>query len=245
MPPASLRLTIAARIPVISVGVSHSNAPPRQPSPPAQANAPQRSLRVRRVIVAGVIVLELAVGLALIAAFGGFKAAPLPQPPLVKAGETIDTKRIDVKPLRVWRYDVNPTQDPEWADKGRYLAVELEATVTAKDSLKFNSELQQGMLLRFPDGFTIKGIDPKSVPLREGVVLEKTRQYAQLHPEIPGRVFVVYQMPKGKPWPSHVEVSFLTWEYTEGFLDPTFSWKPSIDDTVAARVDMTVLEATE
>jgi hypothetical protein len=199
--------------------VSHTSAPP---SPPRE-NAP-RSLRARRLIVAGVIVLEIALGLALVAAFG-------------------DTKRFDIKPLRVWRYDIDPTQNPEWADKGRFLAVELDATVKAKDSERFNAELQQGMRLQFPDGQVIKGIDPKSVPYRKGVVYAKDRQYAQLHPDMTRRVFVVYALPKQQKWPSHVDVSFITWEYTAGFLDPRFSWRPTIGDKVAARVDLTVLEA--
>ncbi|GAB3403761.1 hypothetical protein GCM10027569_11120 [Flindersiella endophytica] len=198
---------------------------------------------MRRLIVAGVIVLELALGLALVAAFGGFRPAPVQQPPLARAGDTIDTKRFDIKPLRVWRYDVDPTQNPKWADKGRFLAVELEATVTAKESERFNSELQQSMRLKYPDGFVVKGIDSKSVQYRSGVVYEKDRQFAQLHPGMPRRVLVVYALPKQQKWPSHVEVSFLTWEYSAGFLDPSFDWRPSIDDTVAARVDMTVLEA--
>jgi hypothetical protein len=218
--------------------VSHTSAPP---SPPRE-NAP-RSLRARRLIVAGVIVLEIALGLALVAAFGGFAPAPKPQAPLARAGDTIDTKRFDIKPLRVWRYDIDPTQNPEWADKGRFLAVELDATVKAKDSERFNGELQQGMRLQFPDGQVIKGIDPKSVPYRKGVVYAKDRQYAQLHPDMTRRLFVVYALPKRQKWPSHVEVSFITWEYTAGFLDPTFSWRPTIGDKVAARVDLTVLEA--
>lgn len=225
-------------IPVISVGVSQTSA---HPSPPRESG--RRSLRARRLIVAGVIALELVLGLALIAAFGGFKPAEKPQPRLVRAGETIDTKRFDIKPLRVWRYDVDPTQNPKWADKGRFLAVELEATVKAKESERFNTELQQGMHLRYPDGHLVKGIDSKTVPQRKGVVYEKDRQYAQLHPDMPRRVFVVYALPKQQKWPSHVEVSFLTWEYTAGFLDPSFDWRPSINDTVAARVDLTVLEA--
>lgn len=189
------------------------------------------------------IVLELVLGLALVAAFGGFEPAPKQEPRLARAGDTIDTKRFDIKPLRVWRYEVDPTQNPKWADKGRFLAVELEATVKVKDSERYNSELQQGMRLKYPDGPVVKGIDPKSVKYRNGVVYEKDRQFAQLHPDMPRRVLVVYTLPKQEKWPTHVEVSFLTWEYSAGFLDPSFSWRPSIDDTVAARVDMTVLEA--
>lgn len=190
------------------------------------------------MVVGAVVVLVVAltgVGLS-----GGLAAAPERKPPRKAVGTPIDTDRYDLTVHRAWHASKDPTTDPTYADRGRFVVLEVGVKATAKETVDASSELQRALRLRWPDGHLLAGDNAKTSDQRIGSVLAGDGTPAQVHPGLPRRVRAAYRLPAGTSAPKRLEVEVLRWKRAPGFVDQSESWRVVGGKGAVGRVNVDV-----
>jgi hypothetical protein len=208
---------------------------------PPPAGRPPAGPRLRRVRfgVALVILLELVALVVAIGLTGGFRTAPAKPLPRAEVGQAVSNGRFELRVLRAWAETKDPMQKPEYAEAGRFLVLELDLSLTVKESLRFSSDIQSCLRLRFANGYVIDGDQSKSREQRAGVMLpDRTR--VSLHPGLPERVLAIYRLPASQPFPSELDVVIYRVEFREGFFDRTRIWRNALDDAEVATIRVPV-----
>ncbi len=201
---------------------------------------PPRVRRSPSLLVACLVAVELAVCVAAVGMTGGLRAAPAPLPPTVAVGTPVDAGRYDITVRRAFTADKDPTFAPEYAERGRFLVVEADLELSDDESTDSATDIQRGLAVRLPDGFTIDGGDPGSQRLRTGTVLAVDRSPAQLHPGLPRRVLVVYALPRRHAWPKRLDLTVYRYDVRPGFLDESEEWRIALGDPSVSRVRVPV-----
>jgi hypothetical protein len=208
--------------------------PPPTGRPPAGSQ-----LRRVRFTVALVLLLELVALVVAIGATGGFRTAPPKPLPRAEVGQPVSNGRFEFRVLRAVVATKNPRQNPQYAEAGRFLVLEMDLRLTVKESLQYGSDIQSCLRLRFDNGYVIDGDASKSLDQRAGTMLPD-RGNVSLHPGMPERVLAIYELPASQPFPSELDVVIYRVEYREGFFDKSRSWRVAIDDPEIATIRMPV-----
>lgn len=111
------------------------------------AEVPSAGASKRRLVLllAVIAVFDVTVVVGALAWTGGLRTAPAEEAPLVRLGEGIDTGRFVLTPRRAWTTVKDPLDDPEFADPGRYLTLEMDVRVTAAESVENPKDFQRGL----------------------------------------------------------------------------------------------------
>lgn len=206
------------------------------------ASGSRRRRLAPKVFAILLIAVELVLGVAVLAVAGGFRAAPVAELERADVGETVDAERWNIAVHRAWWSTKDPSMSPEWATEGRFVAVDVEIDVTADESTRWPSEFQQGLRLEFPQGFVIDGDAPGTSKFRKGGFLPEDGSSAQVHPGLPERIRLLYELPAKQPRPERLDVVIYRWEYASGFLDESRRWWVPLEDPEVARVTVPVRE---
>lgn len=215
---------------------------PRSPNPAPVASGSRRLRLKPKVFAVVLIAVELVLGVAILAAAGGFRAAPAEELEKVDVGEAVDAERWTITVRRAWWATKDPSVDPDFAPEGRFLTLDVDIEVTADESTRWPSEFQQGLRLELPSGFTIDGDVAKSAKFRRGAFLPEDETRAQVHPGLPERVRLLYELPARQSRPEQVKVVIYRWEYASGFLDESRRWWVPLEDPEVAQVTVPVRE---
>jgi hypothetical protein len=210
---------------------------------PARRRSAPRGPRTQ-LLLALVLLGEIALCGVAVAATDGLRAAPAAEPTRASVGKRIDTGRFTLTFRRAWAATKDPTSTPDYADSGRFLVVAADVALTAPESLQFDSDIDRALRVRLPSGFTLDGDSPDSLKHRVGVVLALDRSPAQLHPGLPRRVRIVYRLPAKQPWPDRIDVDVYRLEFAPGFIDETPRWQVPADDPVLSRLRIPVAGPT-
>ena len=210
-----------------------------QSPPPAGRPPAGPTLRRLRLVVAAVVLLEVVALVVAVGLTGGFRTAPPKPLPRAEVGQPVSNGRFEIRVLRAWAETKDPMQKPEYADNGRFLVLELDMRLTVKESLRFSSDIQSCLRLRFADGYVIDGDLGKSREQRAGVLLPDRTQVS-LHPGLPERVLAIYELPASQPFPPELDVVIYRVEFREGFFDQTRSWRNALDDAEVASIRLPV-----
>jgi hypothetical protein len=202
--------------------------------------AARSKLRRPRLMVAIAICLQLVVLVVVIGLAGGFRAAPAEPLPRAQIGEPVENGRFEIRVLRAWTEDKDPMANPDYADAGKFLVVELDMRLTVNESLRFGADVERCLRLRFSNGYVIDGDGSKSLEQRLGAVLARDRSPVSLHPGLPERVLAVYELPASQPFPSQLDVVIYRMEFREGFFDQSRIWRAPLDDYEAALIHLPV-----
>lgn len=100
--------------------------------------SPRRGSHRRRPILVSVSALVIATGLIVVAALGGFAAAPEDPPPVVKAGEEIDQDLFRTTVVDAAVRTVSPKPDSGTYDSGEVLDLTLKVFNNATTSVPVN-----------------------------------------------------------------------------------------------------------
>lgn len=211
------------------------------PNPPPAGRAPAAPrLRRLRFVVAVVILVELVALVVAIGLTGGFRTTPAKSLPRAEPGEPVSNGRFEFRVLRAWTETKDPMSNPEYAQAGQFLVLEMDLRLTVKESLQYGGDIQECLRLRFSNGYVMDGESSKSQDERKGVVLAGDRSPASLHPGLPERVLAVYELPASQPFPSQLDVVIYRQEYKPGFFSEQRGWRPALDDPELVSVHLPV-----
>lgn len=204
-------------------------------------------LPILAVLVAGV----LAAG----AFLGGFRQAPPSEPESLGRGAEVDQGRMRTKFLdavvRAGGHDGIGISDK------RYLEIVLDVTNQSDRTISAYT-MDTALPTVLADGKAIKPKDPSRGLGPRYVVSTPGHAYSQLHPGVPAKVIIVFELGENEPAPKTVRIAAATYEWRETFFSQTHEWirvmapkPPSAQDTakegsrpdeplIIAEVDMPV-----
>jgi hypothetical protein len=169
-----------------------------------------------------VALVVVALGLAATAFFGGFHEVPEPSPePLAKKG-VVDQGQVSTEfEDAIVR---NGGQDGVGIADKRYLDLFLTVTNQTDKTISAYSVIDKGFVTVRADGKTIKSPKDGALDGPRIVTLTKGEPGDQLHPGVPTRGLVSFELAEGQRPPDRVEIDAADFEWFESFIDESHYW---------------------
>ncbi|MBX6385756.1 MAG: hypothetical protein IRZ07_22755 [Microbispora sp.] len=179
----------------------------------------------RRPVLVPVVFALAAVGIGVIAAFGGFKEAPEKPPPQVSPGEVIDQGQFRTQFIKA----IDTTEKDEFGGTRRYLELVLKVTNMGKNTAPVGVMPEPGQRFTPSASFassllrTRPEIKTKNGPMVS--VLSLGIQSHQLQPGITTTVVVKFGLEPTATAPSEISLDVGTFVYEQlGLRDQAHDW---------------------
>ncbi len=182
-----------------------------------------------------VALVVAALGIAATAFFGGLEEVPDPVPEPVTEQGVVDQGQISTEfEDAVVRHG---GQDGVGVPDKRYLDLFLTVTNQWDRTISAFGVIDKGFITVRADGKAIKSPTDAFLDGPRIVTLTKGDPGDQLHPGVPTRVLVSFELPAGQPAPKKVEIDAAEFEWFESIIDQSHKWMVHSEEVPATPED--------